>query len=188
MASETLQFNVPPSDSTAAMLRADLKAAGIVYRDENGRVADFHCLRHSFITNLASGGIHPKVAQTLARHSTIGLTMDRYTHQYAGDEVAALDVLPDLDAPTIETAKATGTDGDTVQANPTPENLASCLAQSGTRVEAQGGAVSQLGNTSTSTENVEKQGETPVFQGEMKKPPVRLELTTCGLQNRCSTN
>ena len=62
------------------MIRRDLDEAGIPYRDDAGRVADFHSLRHTFITNLARGGVHPKVAQALARHSTITLTMDRYSH------------------------------------------------------------------------------------------------------------
>ena|GEM_PF-3443673 len=35
--------------------------------------------------------------------------MDRYTHQYAGDEAAALEVLPDLSAP-VEAAEATEND------------------------------------------------------------------------------
>ena len=48
--------------------------------DDAGRVADFHSLRHTFISNLAASGVHPKVAQQLARHSTITLTMDRYSH------------------------------------------------------------------------------------------------------------
>jgi hypothetical protein len=34
------------------MLRIDLGAAGIPYQDESGRFADFHSLRHTFITNL----------------------------------------------------------------------------------------------------------------------------------------
>lgn len=46
------------------------------YRDDAGRVFDFHSLRHQFISNLAQAGVHPKEAQTLARHSTITLTMD----------------------------------------------------------------------------------------------------------------
>jgi integrase len=61
-----------------------------------GRVADFHSLRHTFISNLAAGGVHPTTAQLLARHSTITLAMDRYTHSFRGDEGAALAVLPDL--------------------------------------------------------------------------------------------
>ena len=46
----------------------------------SGEVAYFHALRHTFITMLASSGVHAKVAQQLARHSTITLTMDRYSH------------------------------------------------------------------------------------------------------------
>lgn len=64
--------------------------------DARGRVVDFHALRHTFITNLASGGVHPKTAQILARHSTITLTMDRYTHSEKGAQLDALAALPDL--------------------------------------------------------------------------------------------
>ena len=62
----------------------------------NGEKADFHALRHSFITLLASSGVHPKVAQQLARHSTITLTMDRYSHCHLSDMNAAVGTLPSL--------------------------------------------------------------------------------------------
>jgi integrase len=64
------------------------------YQDKQEQVLDFHALRHSFITMLARGGIHPKVAQTLARHSTITLTMDRYAHVALSDRAAAVECLP----------------------------------------------------------------------------------------------
>ena len=83
-------------------------------------MADFHALRHSFVTLLADGGVHPKTAQDLARHSDINLTMNRYTHTLLEKQSEALAVLPDFDAPVgAQTARATGTDGD------------SCLAQNG---------------------------------------------------------
>ena len=41
----------------------------LAYRDHAGLVADFHSLRHTFISNLARAGVHPKLAQSLARHS-----------------------------------------------------------------------------------------------------------------------
>lgn len=63
----------------AAMLRGDLKAAGIPYRDERGRVFDFHALRMTFITNLALAGVPLVHAQRLARHSTPALTSNFYT-------------------------------------------------------------------------------------------------------------
>jgi hypothetical protein len=63
------------------MLRIDLTAADVVAEDDQGRVVDFHALRHTpalrsfsvggFITNLARTGVHPRYAQVLARHSTI---------------------------------------------------------------------------------------------------------------------
>jgi integrase len=99
----------------AQMVRLDLAAAGVPYLDAEGRVFDFHSLRHQFISNLASAGVHPKVAQTLARHSSIVLTMDRYTHLALSDQTAALDKLPPLPGagPDREaiTFAATGTDG-----------------------------------------------------------------------------
>ena len=113
-------FRMPAPEHLSKMFRSDVTAAGIDYRDDAGRVVDFHALRHTFITNLAIGGVHPKTAQSLARHSTITLTMDRYTHRYAGDDAAALDVLPDLSAPPTETAKATGTDDAPVSTDSTP--------------------------------------------------------------------
>jgi len=67
-------------DRSAVMFRRDLEATGIRYLDEQGRVADFHALRHTFLTNLTRAGVHPRIAQALARHSTIVLTMAVYTH------------------------------------------------------------------------------------------------------------
>ena len=62
--------------------------------DAVGKVVDFHSLRHGFITYLVTANCPPKVAQTLARHSTISLTMDRYTHLKTADLVAGLKRLP----------------------------------------------------------------------------------------------
>ena len=82
----------------------------LAYRDHSNRVVDFHALRHTFISNLANGGVHPKDAQALARHSTITLTMDCYTHTSRGKLATALEALPDLrHDPAVETLKATGT-------------------------------------------------------------------------------
>jgi integrase len=85
--------------AAAAILRADLAAAGIPYTDAEGRVYDFHALRHQFISDMVEAGVHPKDAQTLARHSTITLTMDRYAHVRRPNLHAALDRLPDLPDP-----------------------------------------------------------------------------------------
>jgi integrase len=54
------------------MLQEDLKAAGVAYVDDTGRVLDFHGLRHSFVTNLSHAP--SRVAQSLARHKTSAMT------------------------------------------------------------------------------------------------------------------
>ena len=120
-------FNVPEHRLSAKMMKADLEAAGIDYRDDAGLVADFHALRHTAGTLLAATGVHPKVAQSLMRHSTIDLTMSRYSHVLVGQEASAVAGLPDLAAPPAEAARATGTAG------PEPEaaRLALCLALQG---------------------------------------------------------
>jgi len=104
-------FNMPNKYRMLDAFKADLAAAGIPNCDESGRFADFHAAtRHSFVSHLASAGVHPKTAQTLARHSTITLTMDRYTYTLRGAEAAALASLPDYDTPETAAAARTGTD------------------------------------------------------------------------------
>jgi integrase len=98
------------------MLKRDLKAAEIPYKDDKGRFADFHALRYTFITNLVKSGVTPKLAQMLARHSTIDLTMNVYTSLTVHDQASALESLPPIlslrqqNHPRIP-VKATGTDG-----------------------------------------------------------------------------
>ena len=70
----------------------DRRAASdfLTYRTRGGEVADFHALRHTFVTNLVAAGVMPKEAKELARHSTITLTMDRYAHVGVRDTAAAV--------------------------------------------------------------------------------------------------
>ncbi|MBS3735059.1 MAG: tyrosine-type recombinase/integrase [Phycisphaerae bacterium] len=80
----------------AEMLRIDLTAADIDAEDNRGRVVDFHALRHTFISNLARAGVHPRNAQALARHSTIDLTMNVYTHVEMKDLANDVENLPSV--------------------------------------------------------------------------------------------
>jgi len=128
----TRLFNIP--ERTSDMIQEDLKNAKtawvdevkgdektmedrqtsdfLSFRDSSGQVADFHVLRHTFITRLARSGISPTVAKTLARHSTVTLTLDRYTHTLFGDLRGALEKLPELDTRQQKGQLAmTGTDG-----------------------------------------------------------------------------
>jgi len=94
-------------------LKADLRAAGVEYRTDEG-YADFHALRHTYITTLAKSNAPVKVVQSLARHSTPVLTLGVYTHLGLYDQTPALDALPDLTKPAPRsepsTLAATGTD------------------------------------------------------------------------------
>ena len=101
-------FKVP--EKTADMIKADLEAIKIPYVDDAGRYADFHALRHSTGSLLAASGAHPKVVQSILRHSSIELSMNRYTHIFRGQESKAIANLPDLSLPSKQNQKATGTD------------------------------------------------------------------------------
>jgi len=83
----------------------------LAVRDGSGRVVDFHALRHTFITRLTRSGVAPAVAKSLVRHSTIVLTMDHYSHTLIEDERAALDRLPNINAPrdNVAALATTGT-------------------------------------------------------------------------------
>jgi len=113
-------FNSFNKNKAGAILKQDLETAGIAYQDESGRFADFHSLRHTFITNVVKSGATVKEAQCLARHSKPELTLGVYTHLSISDERRALDKMPQLIKPTNETNQntmlKTGTDNRLVDA------------------------------------------------------------------------
>ncbi len=99
------------TDKTANMLKADLADAGIPYVDDAERFADFHCLRHTTGSLLTASGAHPKIVQSIMRHSDINLTMSRYTHIFRGQESEAVEKLPDFSLQSGNRQRAaTGTD------------------------------------------------------------------------------
>jgi integrase/recombinase XerD len=71
-----------------------LKTDFLCYCNHDGLYADFHSMRHLFITSLERAGISPRMAQTLARHSDIRLTLGLYTHVELHDQTAAVESLP----------------------------------------------------------------------------------------------
>ena len=80
-----------PSDAGAAdlvfkglvprseVLNSQLTAAKIVKVDTQGRVVDFHSLRHTFCTNLQRANVSQREAMELMRHSDPRLTAKTYT-------------------------------------------------------------------------------------------------------------
>ncbi|MBM3984022.1 MAG: hypothetical protein FJ304_27890, partial [Planctomycetes bacterium] len=105
--------------SAAEMLRRDLEAVEVPYSVEGPdgpEYADFHALRHTYLTMLGRHGVDLRTAQELAGHSTPLLTA-RYSHRRLHDLAGAVDKLPNLvpPIPTTGTAelplRAFGTDG-----------------------------------------------------------------------------
>ncbi len=108
--SEDLVFpTMPRLDTVAKMMKTDMDVAEIDYKDDAGKIVDFHALRHTYITNLARAGIHPKTAMDLARHGDINLTLARYSHTLVADRASALKALDNV-KDQKQQLRATGTD------------------------------------------------------------------------------
>ena len=107
-------------------------------------------------------GMHPKTAQQLARHSTITLTMDRYSHVFRGDLDKAVGLLPDYST-RPDQQRATGT----MDATPDQgENvLAVCLALSGGQRGYSGTPSEQTLVADQGQDNPHEQRETRIYQG-----------------------
>ena len=85
-----------PEALVKAMVTKETEVHQVQFKDERGRFADFHSLRHTYITNIARLPVSLKTHQELARHSQPALTM-RYTHTRTEDKVRALEALPPVD-------------------------------------------------------------------------------------------
>ena len=108
----------PPSENTALMIRADLKAAGIAPEPYC-----FHSLRHTYITAIDRCGGSVKDSMELARHHDPELTFNRYAHTRLADLSKVVDRIPDLLSHALPTSSvSTGLNGSTLQiTEPCPE-------------------------------------------------------------------
>ena len=87
------EFVFPLYRNTARALRADLDEAKIPYRHpDTGAYADFHALRHTYITNLVKV-TDIETARDLAGHSNIATTA-RYLHTNKAEQIRAIHALP----------------------------------------------------------------------------------------------
>ena len=64
------------------------KAAGVTFSPHAGR--------HDHFTRLLQAGVHPKVAQTRAGHSSISVTMDTYSHATDGMQRVAAEQIDNV--------------------------------------------------------------------------------------------
>jgi len=194
---------------TSDLLKADLAKTeikdrggktireAIPYIDDAGRYADFHSLRHTTRSLLAASGVHPKVAQSIMRHSDINLTMSKYSHVLRGQESKAIEGLPDLSLPSKQSqqAKTTGTDGSgewTPKRTPflTPTAYSGCDRPSAVGNEQGNHQQNDRNSNCLNSEQLDAESHRLVTVGTGEKGMGRsgFEPPTHGFSVRCSTN
>jgi integrase len=87
-------FYVPEKPNK--ILRRDLKAAGIPYRDREGHYFDFHSLRVCTDSYLNAAGVAPTVVMAIMRHKKPSLSLVTYNDPRLADARKALEALPPL--------------------------------------------------------------------------------------------
>jgi integrase len=92
-------FRTVPSGTT---YHQDTERAGIAWRDAQGRLASFHCLRKTFCTYLALADVPIRVAMDLMRVTDAKLLTDTYTDAKLFNTSAAAARLPRLHRPDGE--------------------------------------------------------------------------------------
>lgn len=173
--------------------RADLKLAGIAYKDERG-YADFHALRVSNSTMLASSGVSPRAQQALMRHTDPRTTSKIYTDERLlplASELAKVPSLPNLtaEAPEALPLRATGTDGGgEIQQHPQQQEsgLLGQRSASNGHNDAGGKLDGLNGNDSAgllqvaskSAVGIKRNDPAPCGTGSDQKRAMRFELTT----------
>lgn len=75
-------------------LRADLGAAGLPVCDPDGKPVTFHGLRRRFVSAVVRSGADVKATQTLARHTSVALTLEVYAEAGRPELAAVVDRLP----------------------------------------------------------------------------------------------
>jgi hypothetical protein len=118
---------MPRIDRLAAVVRADMQAAGLPLCDADRRERGFHSFRHSFVSSLLRSGVPLKLAMDLARHSDPRLTSKRYGKTLLPERVTAIENLPALTSVATAVAlRATGT-----YDSATPSGISSGISNSG---------------------------------------------------------
>ena len=187
----------PSCDAEALLLRVpkrvtfykDLAAAGIERRDRQGRVTDFHCLRHTLCTNLNRAGVSMRTAMEVMRHSDIRLTSKTYTDAALLPTAEAVEALPRWDKKNVQTEIKTGTYdiADTVVQNGTTGGTKKDSFR-GILVHA-GSLAQENGDTHQTRMGSE---ETHDYQGVCEPPenmrPLGIEPRTHRLKVCCSTS
>jgi hypothetical protein len=89
----SLRVFVGPRFPTRYTRQRDFKNADIAHRDQHGRIADLHALRHTLNTRLQNAGVSMRTAMEVMRHSDPRLTSRVYTDTMALPTTEAIRML-----------------------------------------------------------------------------------------------
>jgi integrase len=97
-AQRLLALGVRLSDDHHVVARADGQAlqprslthAFVKFARAHGFQIRLHDLRHSHATHMLASGVHPKIAQERLGHSSVGITLDLYSHVLPGMQAEAV--------------------------------------------------------------------------------------------------
>jgi integrase len=97
-AEEQLRIGIRPDEDSFVVAQADgkpLKPVSVTHewtrllaKTTLPRIR-FHDLRHTHATQMLAAGVHPKIASERLGHSTIGITLDLYSHVMPGMQADA---------------------------------------------------------------------------------------------------
>jgi len=73
-----------------ALQPRSLTHAFVQFARRHGFQVRLHDLRHSHATHMLASGVHPKIAQERLGHSSIGITLDLYSHVLPGMQAEAV--------------------------------------------------------------------------------------------------
>jgi integrase len=117
-AEELLKFGIRQSDDMFVAARPDGQLIQprslthewqkFVARHRLRRIR-FHDLRHAHATHMLASGVHPKIASERLGHSSVGITLDLYSHATRGMQADAAALVDDaLQAAITQRAKGIG--------------------------------------------------------------------------------
>lgn len=95
------------------------KFAAIVTKAGAGHVR-LHDMRHAFATMLLTSGVHPKIASEALGHSTVGITLDTYSHVLPNMQAKAAAAIQEALGHILDPAVAPGDQPNVREFKPVP--------------------------------------------------------------------
>jgi integrase len=86
----TDDYHVVAREDGQALQPRSLTHAFVKFVRQHGLQIRLHDLRHTHATHMLASGVHPKIAQERLGHSSIGITLDLYSHVLPGMQAEAV--------------------------------------------------------------------------------------------------